>query len=651
MYKKRRSVYIAQRRSLFVKLLGLALGAGVVPWVNADPTALQELVGGEMVPIPSQLWWSLVLLIIALLLALAVGMALRRKVADRTRRLRESEARLNTILNSVDTCIYIKDRQLRYQYVNKKVCDLFRTSAAEIVGRTDDDFFDEETASAMRQHDLQVLRRGERFANEEVSRDKITGKSRTFFSVKMPLRSPAGQVYSLCGISTDMTEHREVQEQLYQATFFDTLTGLPNRRQLLDRLDHALASSDSTGYEGAVVMVDLDNFKTVNDTLGHEAGDKLLTEVAARLQEGQRATDTIARLAADEFVIILEDLSQDRDKAILGARDLANRCLSVMTQPYELNGESYVLTASLGIAMFSDAETGTEALLKALDLALFAAKSRGRNTVQFFNPAMQDEVNRRTRMEAALRRAIETGELELYLQPQVDTEEQILGMEALLRWSDPELGRVAPGEFIPLAEASGLIVPLGEWVLERACGILHTWKETSELETLTLAVNISPEQFRDGGFVEQIEYYLDRRFINPEQLELEITESLLIDGTDGTITMMQRLAARGIKFALDDFGTGYASLGYLKRLPLHLLKIDQSFIRDLLTDPNDEAIVRTILALGENMELGVLAEGVETAEQAQRLKELGCQLFQGYFYGRPASFGSWESDPRLADAG
>jgi|GEM_PF-381112 len=592
--------------------------------------------------VPEAFWWLMALLVIALIMALGFGLLARRQVADRTSRLLESESRLNTILNSVDAHIYIKDRDFRYQYANRKVCELLGVTPERLIGERDEAFFDADTCRALRANDIRVLERGERFANEEVNRVRSGADHHVFLSVKLPLTDDSGNIYALCGISTDITELRHIQDQLHQLSFFDSLTGLPNRRLLLERLDRAQQSSGRTGYEGALVLVDIDGFKTVNDSLGHQVGDQLLCRVAERLSGQFRSTDTLGRLGSDEFAIVLEDLSLEPEQAMLAIEKLVHQWLEMLKRPYELAEGPYVASVSIGIALFSDTRADTEALLKAADLALFAAKSSGRNQFRFFNPDMQVAVNRRTRMEAALRTAIEQGALALHLQPQVDSEGRVLAMEALMRWQDPQLGPVSPGEFIPLAETSGLIVPLGEWAIERACDILAEWGRRPELEDMILAVNISPAQFRHPNFVEHIEQCLERTGIVPARLELEITESLLIDEMQQTIERMQRLGAHGIRFALDDFGTGYASLSYLKRLPLHLLKIDQSFVEDLLEDPNDEAIVRTILALGQGMELSVLAEGVETAEQARQLRTLGCSLFQGYYYGRPAALEHWQ---------
>lgn len=602
----------------------------------------------ESGPQPTWLWWSLAGLSAMLLAALLFGVLLRRQVQRQTQQLQKSEQKLSTILNSVQAHIYIKGTDLRYQYVNQKVADLLGAAPESIIGRRDEDFFDADTCRLLKENDCRVLLRGERFSNEEVNRIKGQEAAHVFLSEKLPLRTPAGEIYALCGISTDITEHRQIQEQLHQLSFFDALTGLPNRRLLLDRVRHGLFSSTRTGYDGALVLLDLDNFKSVNDSLGHDAGDQLLCAVAERIQRKLRATDTLARFGADEFVVLLEDLALQPDRAVVAVRNLADEWLTALAEPFELGGAPYVISVSLGVALFSDAGEDTDTLLKGADLALQASKRLGHNRLQFFNPAMQVAINRRTQLEGALRQAIESHRLALHLQPQVNTRGEVVAMEALARWEHPELGMISPAEFIPLAESTGLIVPLGEWVLEQACAYLADWQGDELLKGVVLAVNISPAQFRHPNFVDHLENTLDASGCPPERLELEVTESLLIDELDQVIERMESLRAHGIRFALDDFGTGYASLSYLKRLPLQLLKVDQSFVRDLLTDPNDEAIVRTIIALGQSLDLEVLAEGVETEAQAKRLEALGCTFLQGYLYGKPAPLEQWRKDQRLA---
>lgn len=596
---------------------------------------------GEENRLSPVLIWSLVATTVALLFALGFSALLRMKVTEKTRSLIASENRLNTILNSVEAYIYIKDHKLRYQYANRKVCDLFGVPADQIIGKTDAAFFDQATCEHLYENDIKVLRAGERVADEESNILASDQQRHEFISVKLPLRNPDGSIYALCGISTDVTEHKQIRNQLHQLAFFDALTGLPNRRLVLDRLDHAMASRQKTGYEGALLLIDLDHFKTVNDTLGHEIGDLLLQQVARRIERGLLNTDSAGRLGADEFVLIVEDVALNPDDALVRVRDMAEFLRNQLSQPFDLRGTEYVCSVSVGVAMFTDAGNDTDALLKGADLALAAAKSSGRNMVRFFNPEMQIEVTRRTRIENALRKAIEHNTFVLFLQPQMDSTGTTVSMEALLRLTDPALGEVPPGDFVPVAETSGLIVPLGEWVITHACELLAQWQQLAQLRSLSLAVNVSPRQFHHPEFADHVIGCLEKYKLPGASLVLEVTESLLIDDVDATVQKMQVLGAHGIQFALDDFGTGYASLSYLKRLPLTQLKIDQSFVRDLLVDQNDEAIVKTIIALGNSLEMQVVAEGVETQEQASRLQQMGCAFFQGYYFGRPQPAERW----------
>ncbi len=478
-----------------------------------------------------------------------------------------------------------------------------------------------------------------------------TDKAQTFLSVKLPLRQEDGTIYALCGISTDITDYLLIQKQLRKLALYDSLTGLANRRLLMEFLEDSLAEGRQSQMEGALLIVDLDSFKTLNDTLGHHTGDLLLQGVSKRLQSRLLPHDLAARLGSDEFVIVKPKMGKARGEVEALARQCAEEILQDFVMPFALEQTQYIASASLGIALFSDAEGDVERLLQDADMALYRAKASGRNSLRFFDPVMQLEVNRRSQLERKLREAIASQQLELYVQPQISSDQQYVGMEALLRWHDPVEGFISPVDFIPVAESSGLIIPLGAWVLREACQILADWAKISEMQNLTLSVNISPRQFRHIQFIDYIDSCLKEFDVNPNHLELEITESLLIEDIDQTIERMNALRQRGLRFALDDFGTGYASLSYLKLLPLNKLKIDQSFVRDVLTDPNDEAIVSTIIALGQSLDLAVIAEGVETEEQAVLLEKFGCHVYQGYHFGRPAPVADWQqtiSEIRLA---
>lgn len=591
--------------------------------------------------IPPVTWWLGALLLGLLLLTLGFNLLLRYRVQEKTRHLHHNEQRLQTILNGVDACIFIKDTDLRYSYGNQKLCTLLGRTQDELLGCDDGQLFDDETAGRLRSIDLMVLEQGERFSQEEQVTLAKTGEQLSFLTNKLPLHDPQGNTYAICGISSDISDLRKMQHKAHQLSFYDPLTALPNRRLLIDRLSHALASHARSGLEGVLIVIDIDNFKMVNDTRGLAFGDELLCQVADRLTAQLRAADTVARLGADEFAILLENLNASPDANLQHMQRIAAQLLDSLAVPYSLRDGRCICSASMGLVMLSEGDGTAEELLKRADLAMVDAKNHERGGIRFFNPDMQAEANRRAALETALRQAIQTQQLQLYLQPQVNAQGDICSMEVLLRWKHPDEGFISPAEFIPLAENSGLILPLGNWVLQQACRQLAEWSHGHPLGHIRLAVNISSRQFRHAQFVETLLQCLHDHGVEAARLELEITESLLIDDLDNTIRRLRELRQHGISVSLDDFGTGYASLSYLKRLPLDQVKIDQSFVRDLLDDPSDEAIVRSIIALGGSMELSVIAEGVETVAQHERLLALGCSLFQGYLFGRPAPAEYW----------
>ncbi len=588
--------------------------------------------------IPAWLGWGLGILAGLLVLAFAGMALLRRQVAEKTHLLQASETRLNTILDSVEAYIYLKDPDYRYQYANRKVCDLLGHPAAEVIGRTDQEFFDASTFAMLRENDRRVLEHGEQIEIEENNRLIGAQEVRVFLSTKLPLRRPDGQVYALCGVSTDITRQKQAEQAIQQLAFYDPLTQLPNRRLLQDRLQQALAAIARRPQGGALFFIDLDNFKVLNDTLGHDQGDQLLVQMAARLRASLRQEDTLARLGGDEFVVMLQGLHTDPDQAVWQARRVAEKIQAALAHPYELAGQQYQSSVSIGIAMFSDPHLTREDLLKRADLAVYQAKADGRNTLRFFNPEMQARATEHAATEAALRAVLDQNSAQflLHYQPQVDSAGLTVGMEALVRWQHPEQGLLGPGRFIPVAESTGLMLPLGEWILRTACQQLAKWAGNPDTARRHMAVNVSVVQLRHPEFVDRVLDIIGQTGANPRLLKLELTESQLIHDMDRVIGKMEFLKEQGIQFVLDDFGTGYSSLSVLKHLPLDQLKIDRSFIRDLLTDPNDAAIVKTIIMLGEILGLGVIAEGVETQEQASMLQQLGCRYFQGYLFGRPA---------------
>ncbi len=439
----------------------------------------------------------------------------------------------------------------------------------------------------------------------------------------------------------DLSQRKAAEEEIRYLAFYDPLTRLPNRRLLLDRLQQALATSARHQRSGALLLLDLDNFKTLNETQGHDRGDTLLLQVSHRLRACVHEDDTVARQGGDEFVVVLEDLGDTPEDAAARAEEAAQKILQALREPYTLDGEAHHSSLSMGITVFSGMRETVDELLKRADLAMYQAKSAGRDTLRFYDPQMQAAVSARAALEADMRAGLAQGQFELYYQPQVDNG-RITGAEALLRWRHPRDGFVSPAQFIPLAEESGLILPLGEWVLNAACERLAQWAQQPVLAGLSLAVNVSPRQFHQSGFVPQVLAALARSGAEGTRLKLEMTEGLLLADVEDTIAKMAKLKSYGVGFSLDDFGTGYSSLAYLKRLPLNQLKIDQSFVRDVLTDPNDAAIARTVVALATSLGLSVIAEGVETEEQRAFLARNHCHSWQGYLLSKPIPVAEFE---------
>ena len=438
------------------------------------------------------------------------------------------------------------------------------------------------------------------------------------------------------GTLTDNTLRKAEEERVKHLAFYDSLTQLPNRQLLLNRLQQALAASIRSGREGALLFIDLDNFKRLNDTLGHSMGDLLLQQVAQRLTTCIREGDTVARLGGDEFVVMLEDLSENLQEAAEQIEAVGEKVLLTLNRPYDLDGHEYHSTPSIGATLFHHHKDSVAELLKSADLAMYNAKAAGRNVLRFFDPEMQAVVTARIRLEADLREGLSKGQFILYYQPQVDDDEKLTGAEALLRWQHPVRGLLTPPEFLSLAEQTGLIVPLGCWVLETACRQLAAWSAHAETAHLSIAVNISPHEVRHPDFIRNVLSTLERTGANPQNLELELTESLLGRDLEDTAAKMAILKAAGVGFALDNFGHGSSSLSALKRLPLNQLKIGHPFVHNLLTEPNDAAMAKSIVALAQSLGLDVISEEVETVGQRDFLKSVGCQAYQGYFFGSPA---------------
>ena len=577
--------------------------------------------------------WGIVLLVVFLLLALLANLLLKRRVQHNRALLQTNKEMLATILDSVDAFIYIKSPTLEYQYVNRRISDLFGLPADKIIGKRDAEFFDAGSAAEMEQVDLNVLASSKKVTVEESNVLKGESRVRTFLSIKMPLSMSPGAPASLCGISTELTDYLEMQSRTHYLAFYDSLTGLPNRRLLMDSLTAAIDHDEWAASYSAVLVIDLDNFRLVNDIQGHESGDQLLINVADQLRQRLEENSTLARFSSDEFVVLMNNLGEQQTEAALKAERVSRQLLETIAQVR--SGHSLPISASIGVSLFTGREHSMDNVLQQADMALQQAKSGGGNTLCFFNTDMQTSVLERASLEADLHKALERNELALHYQVQVDHQGVTIGVEALLRWYHPERGWVSPATFIPLAEENRLIVPIGYWVLRSACEQLAKWSHQAAYASLSISVNVSSVQFQQSDFVSDVEALLADTQAPPSRLVLEVTESLLMREPIRVRNTMLQLRAKGIRFALDDFGTGYSSLSYLKRLPLDELKIDQSFVSELLTDKTDAAIVDTTILLAVSLGLTVVAEGVEKKEQLDWLRGHGCYRYQGYLFGRP----------------
>ncbi|MES2186438.1 MAG: EAL domain-containing protein [Pseudomonadota bacterium] len=560
--------------------------------------------------------------------------------------LAEKQAELRGVFEAIPDMVFSRDGDGVYRSCNRAFAVFYGRPEHEILGKTDLELVGAERAAAYRQEDLTALRTGQAYRAEETLRGAVGAG--VYDVIKTPVRGASGRMAGIVGVARDVTERKRAEREIERLAFYDTLTLLPNRRLLVSRLQGALEAAEAAHSHGALLFIDLDNFKNLNDTLGHDMGDRLLQLVAERLQEDSAPGRTVARFGGDEFVVVCEHLGTDDSQAAAAAARAGSTLLAALHRPFSIGGRQHHASCSIGIALFGAQPMPADEVLKRADLAVHQAKAAGRNTQRFFDPAMQAALKERSLLEADLRAGLPRDELRLFYQPVVDAAGGILGAEALVRWQHPRRGLVPPLQFIPLAEETGLILPLGEWVLRTACEQLAAWALRPATAALTIAVNVSARQFRHPDFVAQVEAVLQASGAEPQRLKLELTETLLFHDVEDIIGKMARLRDRGVGFSLDDFGTGYSSLGYLKRLPINQLKIDQSFVREVLTDPNDAAIVRTTLTLALNLGLDVIAEGVETAGQLDFLRRHGCRSFQGYLFGRPQPIAEMERQQGLA---
>ncbi len=569
-----------------------------------------------------------------------VHLAVTRNISERKQA--EHQLRIAATIFESQEGMMVTDADNNILTVNKAFTDMTGYSAEEVIGRNprllhsgrhDPDFYAAIWES--------IVNTGA--WKGEIWNRRKNGEIYPEYLTITAVKDPNGIVTHYVGTHTDITIRKAAAEEIERLAFYDPLTRLPNRRLLQDRLKPALAASHRSGRLGALLFIDLDNFKTLNDTLGHDMGDLLLQQVAERLSACVRENDTVARLGGDEFVVMLQDLSEQPLEAAKQAESTGNKIRIILNQPYKLATHDYISTPSIGATLFSGHEQTVDELLKNADIAMYQAKASGRNALRFFDPQMQNAIAARFELEDELRKAITGRQFELYYQLQVNSAHRASGAEALIRWRHPERGLMLPAEFIPLAEETGLILPIGQWVMDTACAQLKAWQRLPSTRSLVLSLNVSAKQFFQPGFAEQVLATIERHTIDPKLLKLELTESVLVKSIEDTIATMNTLREIGVQFSLDNFGTGYSSLKYIKILPLNQLKIDQSFIRDIADNKGDRAIVRIIIVMAESLNLSVIAEGVESKEQQQFLLNNGCTHYQGYLFSKPIPIARFEA--------
>ncbi|MGR8931141.1 MAG: EAL domain-containing protein, partial [Gammaproteobacteria bacterium] len=564
-----------------------------------------------------------------------------RKAAESA--MYDSEIRFRKLLEKIPLVSvqgYARDGTTNYW--NQASEHLYGYTQAEAIGRKLTDLIiPQEMRAEVEQAMSQMFESGRPIPTSELRLLKKDGSPVDVFSSHAYVHVPGREPEMFC-MDIDLTERKRDEASIRNLAFYDPLTQLPNRRLLFDRLQQTLNECSRTRHHGALLFFDLDNFKSLNDTLGHDKGDRLLQLVAERLTSSTRKVDIVSRLGGDEFVVVLKDLSEDPLDAPFQAESICQKILGALNRPYPLDDNDYCSTASIGVTLFAEGHISAEELMKQADIAMYQAKQAGSNTFRFFEPQMQAAVEARSQLETDLRKAVANRQLCLYYQMQVDESGRIDGAEVLLRWPHPLRGMISPAEFIPLAEDTGLIVPLGLWVLESACRQLCHWRQQPGRQHLQLSVNVSARQFRQPDFCQQVTDVLKETGASPSRLKLELTESVVLDDIEFTVKKMKALKQLGLQISMDDFGTGYSSLSCLKKLPIDQLKIDQSFVRNIATDPDDAIIVQTIIAMAHNLGMEVIAEGVETEQQRRFLNQHNCKHFQGYLFSKPLPIDQFE---------
>lgn len=644
MYEPTRSFYVTKKN--YDPQLHAVIDKHLAAW-QSDPQSIYYTIlhrwgkSEAATQIPLIFWWGVVALVVLLLLALSIAALLKSQVARQTRHIKAREIWLNTILESVDAFIYIKDKNFRYKYCNQKANDFLGLLPSDMIGRTDDEIFAGHAKLAgIEESDKRILNKGGRVVTEDgIVSFADRNETRSLVTVKLPLLDASGKISGICGIATDITELKAARDTVHQLAYYDPLTKLPNRQLLVAKLEQALQAAQDSNFNSAVLFIDLDDFKKLNDARGHLTGDILLCHVGERLQSVIRNHDTVSRIGGDEFVVLLTQLGPTHDVAINKAMYIAEKIRIALTQPFEIDGQPFWSGASIGVTMLYGGTKSTEDLLREADTAMYRSKAAGRNRVTLYLASMQSETEERLSLERDIAQAINDEQFEIYIQPQFNPAREITGAELLIRWRHPERGMVPPSLFIPVAEQTGAIIPIGEWTLQQACKALML--PSIAKASYPLSINVSPNQFNDPNFVQNVKRTLLDTGAPGNRLIFEITEGVLIHNLQETLPRMADLAMLGIRFSIDDFGTGYSNFSNLKRLPLFELKIDQSLTQDTPHDPDSTVIVKLILAMAEQLGIRVVAEGVETNEQADFLIDHGCQALQGYLFMRPMPLSAW----------
>ncbi|CAM5219869.1 Diguanylate cyclase (GGDEF)-like protein/PAS domain S-box-containing protein OS=Castellaniella defragrans OX=75697 GN=HNR28_000027 PE=4 SV=1 [Castellaniella defragrans] len=576
-----------------------------------------------------------------LLLAFILTLSSRIQLGRQRRRLQSSERRFESILGSIDACVCVKDPEQRYLYANHQLELFYGVAEGALIGHRDEDFLeDPQTLEAINASDQAVLTSHQRQVTQPEIVPPGSTQGHTFLSIKAPLLKPDGTVEAICTVATDITDRVRAEASAHRLAYYDILTNLPNRRQALLRLETLLKKAHERRAMGALLVINLDGFKKINDLHGHQSGDQLLCGVAERLTRATRDRDMVARTSADEFLVLLDRLGSPLPEAARRAMQVAEKLrLSIANQAFVVMGKPAYVTASVGVTLLQPQTTSIDTAIREADMATYRAKGQGGNQITFYEQELQTEVEQRLWMEHDLLQAINTPQITLHIQPQFGADGRVTGAELLARWTHPTRGPVPPSLFIPIAEESGLINLLGEWSLGVACKTLLRLQELGE--TYPISLNVSPKRLMEPHFVDYVRNTLEELEAPGNRLIFEVTEGVLIQDIRAVAERMQALSRLGIRFSIDDFGTGYSNLAYLKRLPLYELKIDKSLVQDLPHDEENVAIAQLILAMADRLNLRVVAEGVETQEQSEFLFSHNCHALQGYLFARPMPIETW----------